>query len=241
MSKSPSKAASQDAYEARLYGYSDSSWASMSESDKELHRLIKPAPRAQYTVNVFLSRIEGYLETLESEAQKMGGSFTLTPDFQRGHVWDKAKQVAYVENYLRGHASACFKFNSPGYNADSIKGDINPHDVVCVDGLQRITALREFMADRLEVFGGKKASDFNNTPFDTRRTVFKLDIEVFAFPWRDELLDYYVVLNAGGVVHAPEEIARVKALSEDAKAQRQLAASSAEPNASDRRRRRSPR
>lgn len=204
---------------ARLFGYSPSAWSALSVRDKELLTLIRPMPKSAYTTNVQLSRLEGFLEDMDRDAQSMGGVFTLVPDFQRGHVWDAARQTAYVENFLRGQAPATFKFNSPGMGSISHDrpGDLHPHDMVCVDGLQRLTALREFMANRLPVFGSLTARDLDNTVFATNRLGSVFTVEVFAFPWKHELLDYYVALNAGGVVHSPEEIARVKAMSLAAK------------------------
>lgn len=205
--------------EAYRYGYSDESWGKLEEKERQLLRKISPAPRAAYKVNMFLNRIEGWLADEEAGAKLMGGTFSLIPDFQRGHVWDEAKQAAYVENYLRGQAPALFRFNNVSITGSSREagGDIQPYDMVCIDGLQRLTALREFMADRLTVFGDIKASDLRGTVVDPKRTIFNFELEVFAFPWRHELLDYYVALNAGGVVHSPEEIARVKAMSETAR------------------------
>lgn len=210
---------SEEQNAARLFGYSPSSWSSLSARDKELLYLIRPLPKSAYKINVQLSRLEGFLAEAERDAKAMGGEFSLTPDFQRGHVWDQARQTAYVENFLRGQAPALFKFNSPGIGSISreIQGDLGTHDMVCVDGLQRLTALREFMANRLPVFGGLTAKDLDDTVFATNRINQTFEVEVFAFPWKHELLDYYVSLNAGGVVHSEEEIARVKAMSEEAK------------------------
>lgn len=206
--------------EARLYGYAPSTWEGVAESDRALLRKIKPAPRSAYKVSLFINRIEQWIKEETKTAAKMGGVFDLNPDFQRGHVWDEAKQVAYVESYLRGNASALFRFNNVSITGSPRidDGDVKTYDMVCIDGLQRITALREFMADRLTVFEDLKASNLRGTVMDPLRTVFNFEVEVFAFPRRHELLDYYVAINAGGVVHTPEEIERVKILSQAAKA-----------------------
>jgi hypothetical protein len=205
--------------EARLFGYSENSWEGLSEKDRDLLRKVRPAPTSAYKVNGFLSRIEGWIKEETENAASFGGEFSLSPDFQRGHVWDQEKQIAYVENYLRGQAPSLFRFNnvSASGNKEEKHGDIHYYDMVCIDGLQRLTALREFMADRLVVFGDLTASALKGTVMDPKRTNFTYEVEIFDFPHRHELLDYYVSLNAGGVVHSIEEIDRVKAMSEAAR------------------------
>jgi len=59
--------------------------------------------------------------------------FEICPDFQRGHVWDDAKSIAYVEFCLKGGVSArTLFFNCPGWQ--------NKGPMQLVDGLQRLTA-----------------------------------------------------------------------------------------------------
>jgi hypothetical protein len=208
----------QDEAEARRFGYSDESWGRLSEREKELLRLIQPAPQARYKVNVNIARLEDFLKDQEDTARRMGGQFSLQPDFQRGHVWDEPRQQAYVENFLRRNASALFRFNCPAAAGvpRTTQGDVNPYDFVCIDGLQRLTALIKYQHGDLQVFGGLTVDDMKDTDFDTKRFGITSEIEVFDFHWREELLDYYIALNSGGVVHAEAEIDRVKALRDQA-------------------------
>jgi hypothetical protein len=128
----------------------------------------------------------------------------LDPDFQRGHVWDSAKQTAYIEFSLRGGTSAQnIYFNCPGWHAG------HRGDYVLVDGKQRLTAVLAFLDDKVPVFGGYLFSDFAD----------KLRMTVPSFRWhvndlrtRAEVLQWYLDLNTGGVVHTGEEIKRVQAL-----------------------------
>jgi hypothetical protein len=68
----------------------------------------------------------------------------MNPDFQRGHVWTEEQQIAYVEYLLKGGMSGrTFYFNKPSWkNKDTINGY---DDFVCVDGLQRTTAIEKFL------------------------------------------------------------------------------------------------
>jgi hypothetical protein len=79
----------------------------------------------------------------------------------------------------------------------------------CVDGLQRLTAVRRFLAGEIKAFG-MVAKEFTGTPFDPRRYMLRMAVHVYQT--RAELLQYYIDLNAGGTPHEPEEIERVRAL-----------------------------
>lgn len=151
----PSKPSAADHDEALRYGYSDESWARTDARDRSLLRLIQPVRRANYRVNVAIGRLEAWLAERDDEARKMGGTFAMEPDFQRGHVWDGARKVAFVESWLRGTAPVLFRFNSPSIQGMSdADGDLHPYDFVCIDGLQRITTLIEFTHDAFAVFDG---------------------------------------------------------------------------------------
>lgn len=109
----PSKPSAADHDEALRYGYSDESWARTDARDRSLLRLIQPVRRANYRVNVAIGRLEAWLAERDDEARKMGGTFAMEPDFQRGHVWDDARKVAFIESWLRGTAPVLFRFNNP--------------------------------------------------------------------------------------------------------------------------------
>lgn len=158
---------------------------------------------AAYKVNVGW----GYLETMLYHYGKED-NLDLNPDFQRAHVWTKAKQQAYVEFCLRGGKSSReIFFNSKGW----MVGFEGP--MVLVDGKQRLEAVRRFLRDDLKVFGHKR-SEFEG-PLDMVRHDFIFyinDLET-----RAEVLQWYLDLNTGGVVHTNEEIEKVKRLLEKEK------------------------
>lgn len=128
----------------------------------------------------------------------------LDPDFKRGHVWDLAKQIAYVEFTLRGGNSAHnIYFNCPRWSRGG-RGNY-----VLVDGKQRITAALAFLDDKVPIFGGHVFSDFTD----------RLRLSEASFRWhvndletRAEVLQWYLDLNTGGVVRTSEEIERVRAM-----------------------------
>lgn len=134
-------------------------------------------------------------------------SLEINPDFQRGHVWDDAKQIAYVEHVLQGgQASNELRFNCVGW--------MNKYEgpMVLVDGLQRLTAVLRFLKDEIKAFG-HTCSELRvpgirqKAPTDMCFYVYINDL-----PTRKEVLQWYLDLNTGGVIHTEEEIEKVKKL-----------------------------
>lgn len=199
------------------YGLSDTYWDSLDDRNKKLYGIIKPLRRAAYSVQNPIYRIEETLEELDDSARKQGGRLDMCPDFQRGHVWGQDKKIAFIEAIMRGTAPTIIRFNSPGWQSGDGEGDLNPHDVLCVDGLQRMTAMREFMAGKFPVFGKYGVEDFDNTTFSFKRMGMNWTMEMFEIQNRADLLEFYLSLNSGGVVHSPEELERVGRLLDEAK------------------------
>lgn len=195
---------------------SDAYWSQLDPLSRELYDRIAPLPAAAYTVDVGVDRIEAFLASTDSDARTMGGHLELEPDFQRGHVWSDEQRIRYVEAFVRRIADCKIIFNSPAWSSDKVRGDIAPHVVQCVDGLQRLTSIRKFMAGDLAVFGGLKAQDLLQTAFSPRRLGANIQVCVYEFHWRSELLSFYIQHNSGGSVHSTEEIERVQALRDSA-------------------------
>jgi hypothetical protein len=190
-----------------------------------LHDDVRPMPSSVYAVDCRLNDLEQFLQDQEQDMKSCGGVMELNPDFQRGHVWQRFQQVRYMESFLRKIAPDRIFFNCPSYQSPGAKkkaGDIPEGTFQCVDGLQRLTAVRAFVAGEFRVFAaddgsfeGYSADDLKGTSFDPRR--YTLKICVFEFDTRAELLQFYVDLNRGGVAHSDEEIQRVKELMASAK------------------------
>ncbi|WP_199031385.1 DUF262 domain-containing protein [Ralstonia sp. ASV6] len=198
------------------WGLSDSYWASLSDFGRTLYEVIRPQAKAVYEVDVQLGSVESFLANLSRDMASMGGTLELDPDFQRGHVWTDEQRVQYVQSLLRGCAPRSILFNCPGWNAEKELGDIPAHTFQCIDGLQRLTAVRKFMAGEFRVFGDVSAEDLKGTPFAPSR--YTLKMSVFEFANRRDLLQYYLDLNSGGTVHSAEEIQRVRKLRDKAAA-----------------------
>lgn len=144
---------------------------------------------------------------LDEEEREMG--LQLCPPFQRGHVWTEEQQRRYIEFFLRGGKTGRdLYFNCPNWHRQVPKGAYN--DYVCVDGLQRITAIRRFINNELAVFGSffREYTDTFRMATDTMR------VHINDLKTEREVLQWYIDMNAGGTPHSDTEIERVRKLME---------------------------
>jgi hypothetical protein len=146
----------------------------------------------------------GLLEDTLARYLKMG--LDLNPDFQRGHVWTEHQQVAYVEWILRGGESGKeVHLNHPNWQSG------RDGAFVLVDGLQRLTAVRRFLADEIRAFG-TRLSEFDDRDVLLRDWNLSFSFRVCSRKTRAEIIAWYLDFNAGGTPHAASEIERVRAL-----------------------------
>ena len=146
-----------------------------------------------------------FVRWIEDEEREMG--LQLNPEFQRGHVWTEQQQVDYIVFLLRGGRSGRdFYFNYPSWHVSVPAGHYN--DYVCVDGFQRITAIRRFIHNEIKVFGSYY-EEFTDTMRIISDTVHVNINDLKTYP---EVLQWYIEMNSGGTPHTSEEIERVKRL-----------------------------
>lgn len=158
-----------------------------------------------YYVNMTMQQL---VDSIARDERDMG--LILESEFQRGHVWIKEQQIAYIEYFLKGGMSGRdLYFNHPDWYH---KNEGNYHDYVCVDGLQRITAVRRFMNNEIPAFGVYR-KDFEDDFY------FTLDIMHHSFNFhvndlktKEEVLQWYVEMNEGGTPHTKAEIDKVKSM-----------------------------
>lgn len=186
----------------------------ISEFEQQLNDIIKPLRTARWSADYRWDR----LETALANMGKDYGGLELVPDFQRGHVWTPAQQEHYIANCLRGVVPASgllIQFNSPSWGDIDVAATDLPPGLQCVDGLQRYTAITEFVKGNVMPFG-LSADQLMGTPYSVRKLYVK--IAVHDFITREQLLTQYLDLNAGGTPHSPEEIERVRGLLAQVKA-----------------------
>lgn len=174
-----------------------------------LKSIINPLPAPHYSVDSQFINLEAALESYERD-----WGLNLDPDFQRGHVWTKDQRVAYVEGILRGtvgESQRIIQFNAPHWDTEHHGGDL-PNEIQIVDGLQRLTTVRQFLAGELRVFNGLHVDDLEGSSYHPRMGVYRFRFFIHNFTRRHDLLRYYLDINVGGTPHSDEEIERVRGL-----------------------------
>jgi hypothetical protein len=168
------------------------------KSDKvAFNEVVSSFPHANYCVDVAWDYLE---ETLKHYEQY---NLDLEPDFQRNHVWTEEQQVAFVEYSIRGGMSGRDIF----FNDPSWENYKNNPELVLVDGLQRLTAVRKFMRNELKIFGKYTREDFQYLNIQCR---FKFHIN--NLQTRKEVLRWYLDFNSGGTIHTEKELDKVRKL-----------------------------
>lgn len=155
--------------------------------------------RANYHVDV---GFKYFSKTIQDYIDEFG--LILNPEFQRGHVWTEEQQERYIEYVLRGGTSGKeIYFNKPSWHC---KAKTDYDDFVCVDGLQRITAIMRFQVNEIKAFG----LHYNEFEGDPREITTRLSIYINDLQYEKDVLQWYIEMNEGGTPHTKEEIQRVK-------------------------------
>ena len=155
-----------------------------------------------YETTIMLGYLEKAIEGYEEDY-----TLELNPDFQRGHVWTEEQQIAYVEFLLRGGKTAnVIYFNCPYFPGCKHNEEMA---MVCVDGLQRLTAIRRFLKNEIKVFG-HYLNEFEDV--DVLKRKYSIRFNINNLQTRKEVLQWYLEFNTGGTVHTKEEIERVRML-----------------------------
>lgn len=169
---------------------------------KDIPQIIQEGEwQCDFTLRDLVNRIEdmefgdGYKKALE-----------LNPKFQRGHVWTEEQQTLFIESLLQGGAkhSRIIYLNCPDWSHDN-KTDY--HDFVCVDGLQRYTAIKRFMNNEIKAFG-YYLDEYEDVKIFKRAFLMKLNVNTLKS--EKEVLEWYLQVNDGGTPHTKEEIIKVK-------------------------------
>lgn len=170
-------------------------------SFKEIPKFIQ---QGSYSVNYSLNSLVKWVRDEQEET-----NLQLEPDFQRGHVWTEEQQKKYVEFLLQGGWSGRhLYFNCPSWHTPVPEGAYN--EFVCVDGLQRITAITRFINNEIPVFG----SYFKEFTDSIRLLDCTMRVNINNLRTKRDVLQWYIEINAGGTPHSKEEIERVKVLME---------------------------
>lgn len=158
-----------------------------------------------YQINVPISDLEKQLESY-----KQNYNLELNPDFQRGHVWTEKQQIAWLEFFFKGGKTSRVIYFNCGDFIDAKQPDCDIPNMVCVDGLQRLTALLRFIRNEIPIFG-TYWNEFEDRPRMSCDILFNVN----SLQYRKDVLSWYIQMNEGGTPHSQEEIERVKKLLEE--------------------------
>ncbi len=173
---------------------------------QDLDAIIQPLTESTASHHIFFGDIESWIDRLNEDTV-----VNLIPDFQRGHVWTESQQKAFIESVLKGVVKdPIIRFNNRFWMSSKTEGDL-PDEFVCIDGLQRLTAIRKFMKGEILPFG-LSIDQLKGTAYSPFRSLFAIHVHIYQFGYRKDLLNFYLALNAGGTVHSESEIERVKGL-----------------------------
>ena len=162
--------------------------------------------RGSYQINVPLKYVLPKITEWEND---QFFQLKLNPNFQRGHVWTEAQQISYMEFLFRGGETArVIYFNKPDWQNFKLSDDYN--DFVCVDGLQRLTAVMRFLENEIKIFGSYYKEFEDEIPLSV-----DLIFNVNNLKTEKEVLQWYVDMNSAGTPHTEVEIERVKRMIEE--------------------------
>ena len=186
----------------------------MSLSKSELYNIIQPVdsvmPSQGYDVEItyFQHQLDSLISIMPLE---------LNPDFQRGYVWTEEQKINYLEALFQRKLSLqarIISFNRFGYDEDEDElNENNPiyKKFICIDGLQRLTAIQDFINCKFTIFGKNKLTlvDISH-PLITNNAKSVLRFNFYNFENKKDLMNFYVHFNSGGTIHSKEEIDKVK-------------------------------
>lgn len=157
---------------------------------------IPQLPRAYSTYTVAWKQLNQFLNNWEDTY-----GLDLNPPYQRGHVWTKEQQIAYVEYVLMGgEVSKTILWN------DQNDGRVSSYvPVELIDGKQRLQAVRAWFKDEFPTFGHV----FSEWEGPMRPHLLKFDFQLCCLS-PEEVLRVYLNINAGGTPHTTEELDRVR-------------------------------
>lgn len=153
------------------------------------------------------------IEQMLSDLADGTNGVEMCPDFQRGHVWTREQEVSFVENVLKrvvGRTALTVVFNCPMWQRFETSEECDlENKIVCLDGLQRLTALINFNNKIVKPFG-LTIDELKGTKLQVDNVASRVSVQMFDFQTRRELLQYYLDFNSGGTPHSMSEIMRVR-------------------------------
>lgn len=171
-------------------------------------------PPCHYAVDVSWRYLPDHIE----REREVG--FDLLPAYQRGRVWTREQQVAYIEHIALGgetarEVTAVHVGKSVHDYVDNGDGTISLSGYSMLDGVQRVSAILAFVRDEFPVLTRIRPEGYLWSQFSPglRRSIsLGVRWRVVTVPTAADVLKLYLRFNAAGTPHTPEELDRVRAM-----------------------------
>jgi hypothetical protein len=155
-----------------------------------------PQSEATIWISKFFKSLTLYHDELESvNVSNESLVKAMTPEFQRSNAkWSKSMKIAYMENLLSGYRGEMLLYY--------IDSQDSGHCYI-LDGLQRITAIKDFMAGNITIFDGWSYADIAEFGGVMRKGT--LTLKIFKFPDHRSACKHYIKMNEY-ITHSPEDL-----------------------------------
>ena len=172
------------------------------------------------TLNVSIDNLLFHLENREEDwADKNGYNndkyYGFFPEFQRGQVWNLAQKQQLIYSILSGIPIGTFFINETFIEHPSLPGEANLDEMyrlndVLFDGMQRFLAIFEFLSGKFEITWGGYTGTIVDFQPSLRRHILRYSVSLIQTDFTDwnELIDYYILINKGGIAHTDEDFER---------------------------------
>jgi len=117
------------------------------------------------------------------------------PEWQRPLVWSESQKSRFIESIWLGMPLGTYTLNTLEAG--------HPLDMIIIDGQQRLSAIEDYVEDRIDVFGGR----WSDVELVDRRRFKGTTFARYETRSEDEnfLRRYYDLMNFGGVPHEPDQ------------------------------------
>jgi len=154
---------------------------------------IKEFPNSYYSVDIPWAYLERWIEDHKDELTNID----MNPFFQRGYVWKEKQKIAYIEYILKnGFSSRDIFWNHPYWGRFT-----KPASMVLVDGKQGISAVLDFLNNKIKAFGFYYKEYEGSVP---HHCGFKMHINNLKS--EKDVVEWYIGLNTGGSIHTDKDL-----------------------------------
>lgn len=150
---------------------------------------------------ILLSMLD-FMDVDSSEGIK--GIFKAVPAFQRDNdKWTQKMKHDFIKNIIKG-----FRTTLMMYEINPTPSRIDPLiDCKILDGLQRVTAIYEFITGEFTVFG-KTYQELVDMDIITGTSI-PVTVKIYSFPSESEVIKFYISMNEN-ISHSKEDIKKAE-------------------------------